>query len=51
MVFEVLKTEMAGRVTFSEKVRFYFSKERRKNHRSCHRRAKINKLDTLMVAF
>ena len=36
VVFEVLTMEMAGRVAFGEKVRLYFSKERRKNNRSCY---------------
>ena len=30
-------------MAFGEKVRLYFSKERRNNHESCYRRAKINK--------
>ena len=43
MSFEVLTTKLAVRVVFGEKVRLYFSKERRKHHDSCYRRAKINK--------
>ena len=43
MSFEVLTTKLAARVAFGEKVRLYFSKERRKNHDSCYRRVKINK--------
>ena len=43
MVFEALTTKMAGRVAFGEKVRLYFSKEKRKNHGSCYRRKKIDK--------
>ena len=43
MSFEVLTTKLAARVAFGEKVRLYFSKERRNNHEGCYRRAKINK--------
>ena len=41
--FEVLTTELAAQVAFGENVRLYFSKEGRKNHKSCYRRTKINK--------
>lgn len=35
MVFEAIKTQIAGRVAFGEKVRYYFSSGGKKIHRSC----------------
>ena len=35
MVFEAIKTKIAGRVAFGEKARYYFSSGGKKIHRSC----------------
>ena len=40
---------MAGRVTCGEKVRLYFSKEKRKNHGNCYRRTKNRQIGTFIV--
>ena len=50
MVFEAIKTQIAGRVAFGEKVRYYFSSGGKKIHRSCCEEGDVRGIACFMVS-
>ena len=50
MVFEAIKTQIAGRVAFGEKVRYYFSPGGKKIHRSCCEEGDVRGIACFMVS-
>ena len=50
MVFEAIKTQIAGRVAFGEKVRYYFSPGGKKIHRSCCEEGDVRGIACFMLS-